>query len=287
MISKPFAAAVCAVLLASPALAADLPSRKAPPVMAPIPVMTWNGFYVGLNAGYAWGNANFNVSPGGVWLGSADGLGVAMAGAQSLSLSGGTVSGTVGYNYEFAPFVAGVELDGGWMGLRNSASAGPFASAAVAGGAYGVNMSASSSYLMTLRGRLGYELTPSLLAFVTGGLAGSDVNAMQSIWFNYPGGGARVAVVPGVAGWETGAVSGMRVGWTVGGGLEWMFAPHWSAKIEYLYADFGKQDAMSAFIAPNGALFAADHQFSRNVNVVRAGLNYHFNLGAAPVVAKY
>ena len=66
-----------------------------------------------------------------------------------------------------------------------------------------------------------------------------------------------------------------------------MFAPNWSAKIEYLYADFGKQDVSSAYLATNGLLYTVDHQFSRNLNIVRAGLNYHFNLGTAPVVAKY
>ncbi len=279
------AIAAVAALAAGPALAADLPSRKAPPVMAPVPVRTWDGFYVGLSAGYAWGNADFNAYPGGSWIGDPDALGVMASATRGMNLSGGAVSGSVGYNYEFAPFVAGLELDGGWMGLRDPLTVGPFPG--VLRGFYATTMGASSSYLLTARGRLGYEITPSLLAFAAGGLAGSDISAQQTIYFNNPRPPVVLPLTTALGGWNAGEISGMRMGWTIGGGFEWMFAPHWSAKLEYMYADFGKQDVSSAYLSTNGLLYTVDHQFSRNVNIVRVGLNYHFNLGEAPVVAKY
>src|ERR1044071_8871859 len=73
---------------------------------------------------------------------------------------------------------------------------------------------------------------------------------------------------------------GHRDGWTVGGGLEYMFAPNWSAKVEYQYYNFGD----SAFVTP--AALAAFGSFHNDEHTVKAGLNYRFNLGG-PVVAKY
>ena len=64
-----------------------------------------------------------------------------------------------------------------------------------------------------------------------------------------------------------------RVGWTIGGGLEYAFAPNWSAKIEYLYADFGGLHATSA-----GAL---NYNASLTSNTVKFGLNYRFADAAA------
>jgi len=52
------AAAIALALSVGSAFAADLPSHKAPPYIPPPPLMTWTGFYVGLNAGYTWSNSN-------------------------------------------------------------------------------------------------------------------------------------------------------------------------------------------------------------------------------------
>jgi outer membrane immunogenic protein len=87
---------VALVGLTVTAAAADLPSRKAPAMMAPVPVFTWTGFYVGVNAGYGWGNDDnrgFNV----VNRGNDD---------------GGFVGGAqLGYNYQMGMFVLGAETD--------------------------------------------------------------------------------------------------------------------------------------------------------------------------------
>jgi outer membrane immunogenic protein len=92
--------------------------------------------------------------------------------------------------------------------------------------------------------------------------------------------------------------SNTQVGWTAGGGLEWMFMPNWSAKAEYLYYDLGNISATSvSTISPlttasniltTAQLFRSSTASGRiDGNLVRAGVNYHFNFATAPVVAKY
>jgi outer membrane immunogenic protein len=90
------------------------------------------------------------------------------------------------------------------------------------------------------------------------------------------------------------SISNTKVGWTAGGGAEWMFLPNWSVKVEYLYYDLGSlttADAVFAVapVAPAVGLYAATQNKTRfNGSVVRAGIDYHFVWGApAPVVAKY
>jgi outer membrane immunogenic protein len=84
--------------LATGAMAADLPSRAAPaPMIAAVPVFTWTGFYVGVNAGYGW-NANDSITVGGVTF--------------DLDDEGGFVGGAqAGYNYQIGSFVVGLEGD--------------------------------------------------------------------------------------------------------------------------------------------------------------------------------
>ncbi len=83
-------------------------------------------------------------------------------------------------------------------------------------------------------------------------------------------------------------------GWTAGGGVEWMFMQNWSAKLEYLYYDLGTANyqlsPMIGTLAPatNAFVHASTVSARYNGNVVRAGVNYHFNWGSpAPVLAKY
>ena len=95
------------ILLASVALfgfagaasAADLPVRSAPPapIVAAVPVFTWTGFYVGVNAGYGW-NTNDSITVGGLRF--------------DLDDDGGFVGGAqAGYNYQIGSFVVGLEGD--------------------------------------------------------------------------------------------------------------------------------------------------------------------------------
>ena len=79
----------------------------------------------------------------------------------------------------------------------------------------------------------------------------------------------------------------IRVGWTVGAGGEWMFAPNWSLKAEYLYYDLGtanyatglSQFCLGAGCAVPGGLFASTTGITSvrfTGSTARVGVNYHF-----------
>jgi outer membrane immunogenic protein len=92
-----------------------------------------------------------------------------------------------------------------------------------------------------------------------------------------------------------GSFNSTRVGWTAGGGVEWMFSPNWSLKAEYLYYNLGSVTynlsplIHTLTIPPFTTVASAfPHSSTRfNGNIVRAGLNYHFNWAPPPIVAKY
>ena len=92
----------------------------------------------------------------------------------------------------------------------------------------------------------------------------------------------------------TSAASSLRVGYSVGAGGEWKFAPAWSLKLEYLYYNLGRNSAGATTVqfdaaAANGTRFIARVRPTHDADghIVRAGLNYQFGASAAPVVAKY
>ncbi|MGJ0509331.1 MAG: outer membrane protein [Methylocystis sp.] len=298
-------------LTAGSALAADLPSRKAPPMLPPPPPPPpmWTGFYVGLNAGGTWANSNHQtiaVAPVAFgnsfnpWIGSARFNGevaalssAASAGGFNGGNNGGFIGGgQIGYNWQFYnSFVAGVEAD--IQGLTGNSGSRSFITAAPTGfgdswiGVHSVR--GNLDYLGTVRGRLGWLFTPTLLVYGTGGLAygGVTLNTASTVYNDT----FSNFIAPAFGGVN---FSNTQVGWTAGGGLEWMFWPNWSAKVEYLYYDLGtvtQNFAMPISVAGgfnDSALFAGQARARVNGNIVRAGVNYHFNWGApAPVVAKY
>ncbi|QGM99164.1 outer membrane protein [Methylocystis parvus] len=314
---KKFALSFAALALtAGSALAADLPSRKGPPVLPPPPPPPlWTGFYVGLNAGGGWASSN-SVTIGSTPIftnpaGPAAGIIAAHAGPAALSASGiigggnngGFIGGgQIGYNYQFYNnFLVGIEAD--IQGVAASGGSRTGAGAALVGpgsGATGTpittsfSVSQSLDYIGTVRGRLGWLATPTLLVYGTGGLAYGGVSSSAAYFSTNP---AYPALSGLSAAWgSAGAFSDTRVGWTAGGGVEWMFMPNWSAKVEYLYFDLG---SVTYNLAPTGSIALAGpvgqpwwlnaSQVSArfNGNIVRAGANYHFNWAAAPVVAKY
>ena len=225
-----------AALGSASALAADLPQRPVykAPVMAPAPVSTWTGCYIGGNIGGAFGNASASTTGGEV---SGDGSGFA----------GG---GQIGCDYQFS---------GGWViGFRDlfdatsNSKSGTFPAAAFGGAPAVANF--NNQWFDTLTARLGYAVQPQWLLYFQGGAA----------W-------AHTSTNVTVGGLQFGQTSNTRSGWTIGGGVDWMFAPHWSAFLEGNYMDFG---STSGSATVNAVTYPVSTKATES-NVL-VGVNYHF-----------
>ncbi len=247
---KALSAVALALALTGSAFAADLPHYKAPPPPPPPPPPLWTGFYVGLNAGYTWSNSqNTTIATWPVANSVVDrnrNLSTAAAafsasGILPTSTSGFIGGGQIGYNWQFYnSFVAGVEADIQGVAASNSRAsasgrrrAGLLPDFSCVSGSYQpLGRWITSERFVAV---LGWLFTPTLLVYGTGGLAYGGVTANASSF--------RAVVGPTPFGIDpsfgAASFSDTRVGWTAGAGLEWMFWPNWSAKIEYLYYDLG------------------------------------------------
>jgi outer membrane immunogenic protein len=300
MFRRTLLASAGAMALTGAALAADL--RPPPVYLPPPPIFTWTGLYVGINAGGTWSN-NTNVDTvtadvfGNPGLVGGTNFGVDSAALATASVpvksSGFIGGGQIGYNWQFAnSFVVGIEADIQGIAASNGTSSVFRQATDPAFPANPIDQTLSSSrrqdYLGTVRGRLGFTITPTFLVYGTGGLAYGQTSSSTNITQVILG----PSVVPNPYS-SFGSNSNSRVGWTAGGGLEWLFAPNWSVKAEYLYYDLGSVTYGLSLLQnfnTAGTLFTSGAPVSRTSfkgNIVRAGLNYHFILAPAPVVAKY
>jgi outer membrane immunogenic protein len=155
-----------------------------------------------------------------------------------------------GYDYQFAPnWVMGIEGQYSWTGNKNNGV-----------NILGYNYTSKQDGLGSVTGRIGYAFGPALL-YVKGGYAFADYSESLTSPL-----GASLAFG-----------KSNQDGYTVGGGLEYLFTQNWSAKVEYQYYDFGN----TSF-----AIGGTTYDVKNDEHTVKAGLNYRFNLGG-PVVAKY
>ena len=84
---------------------------------------------------------------------------------------------------------------------------------------------------------------------------------------------------------NTGSVSTTAVGWTAGGGFEYLVASNWTIRAEYLYVDLGEVNfASSNNLNP---IVTANHNETLKVHIARAAFNYKFDWGPGPVIARY
>ena len=250
MLRRVLLASVGAVALAGTAFAADLPTRAPPPVyVPPVPIFTWTGIYVGGDIGYAWGTLNANAG---------DSLGDFRT--FSTSDNGVIGGGHVGYNLELNQWVIGLEGDVDGSSLRKTESGAIvipalFNQGGFFNGIIPATVSGNLDIQGSIRGRLGYAWDRVLL-FATGGVAFGGFNASIDTPFGYA------------------QRSNTRVGWTVGGGLEYAVTNNWSLRAEYRYTKYGNNTvyASNAFGAIGGF---ANAKFEENR--VTVGFSYKFD----------
>jgi outer membrane immunogenic protein len=260
------------------AFAADLAPRiysKAPALADP--TYDWSGFYVGVNAGGAWGafrsrtTTDFNPAPLGgplvyIISNQQDVPALASVGAQDLKGSSFTGGGQAGYNWQRDRIVLGIEADMSYVHLRGADSRTiPYP---ILGGLFSMTVAsqAAADWLFTLRPRVGFAYN-NWLFYGTGGLALTELR-----------GNFRFTDDLGPA-LETGSISQVKTGWTIGGGMEVGLGRGWTVKAEYLYVDFGSVSTISnnlVTLAPPEA-FPANifhHSTDLKANIARLGLNY-------------
>ena len=234
-------------------------------------------------------------------------------GNTSMNLNGFAGGAQVGYNYQWGnSVVVGLEADIQGTGIRGNANYMgigadsyrmgrmnmPHGDRQVMG--YG-SVQGTLDWFGTVRGRVGYLAMPSLLVYATGGLTygGATANANYTSVTSWKNTG-MLNFNYNQTGFGTGNGSSTLVGWNAGGGLEWMFMPNWSLKGEAFYYNLGNLNLQGYAMTPASGLPAQmstvigeaqmiypNTRVSYNGVIARAGVNYHFNLGSAPVVAKF
>jgi outer membrane immunogenic protein len=238
---------VALIALAAPASAADLAARpytKAPPPVAA--VYDWTGFYIGANGG--WGSSRK------CWDSVAPAFPVGSEGCHDAT--GGTAGGQIGYRWQTGTWVWGVEGQGNWADLRGSNISTLF----------GDRNESKIDAFGLITGQVGYAWN-NVLFYVKGGAA---VTADRFRILDVPTG-----IVVGTTGDDT------RWGGTVGAGLEFGFAPNWSAGVEYDHLFM--QDRTKTFVDATGAFFGAD-RIKQDVDLVTVRVNYRWG---GPVIGRY
>ncbi len=240
---------------AGDAAADDVMVTKAPPASSNPAEFNWTGFYAGSHLGYAWGSSNW-AGPG-----ASGSLDLAQA-VDTFAETGSFFEGLqAGYNYMLPNRVLiGAEIDASFPAFQNLAGISiggisNFTSPTLGPVSYSETVLSSG----TVRGRIGYA-PGSWLFYATGGFAwsydqltltqlASGTTDMPFLW---------------------------RLGWAAGAGVEVPVAPQWTARLEYLFTDYGTS---SVLFANAGQRFNSDFSLQE----LRAGVNYQF--GNDPLAA--
>lgn len=227
------------MIAAGPAASADLRLPASPPPQAQaasVALLSWAGPYLGIQAGYLSGRSDVSFPTTGEFY--------------FVDPKGATVGATAGFSAQWGQIVAGVEGDVNFVDARATIDTGFAPTPSV------TQLQSAVNWNSHLRGRIGYALGRTLL-FASGGLA---IAGVESKAFDNASGA--------VANW-----SDTRVGWSIGAGTEFRFAPNASARLEYLYDNYGSKTLGSQTV---GAVTFADRASKLDTHTIRAGVYWRF-----------
>jgi opacity protein-like surface antigen len=254
-------AVICPLILAQqPVFGADLPINVTKAPVAP-PRFYWTGCYLGGHLGGGWASKDITDPLQLVQdsLSGVPGLTAATTGLTTVSASptGVVVGGQIGCDYQFAPnWVGGIE--GAASGSTMKASTNVALSAA-AGALPGETeqVTARTDFIGSVTARFGY--------------------AADRWLFYVKGGAAWAGDKYDVTGFFTGIPFGFegldqRLGWVVGGGVDWAFSNFWSVSLEYDYYQFGHRNVL---MSDPVNLVAGPVDIKQGVQIAKVGLNFH------------
>lgn len=261
------AAAVIAAATTQPAIAADIPVKARPPV---IEVWTWDGYYIGANGGYSWGRSKTSVTffnmNNNAYVSNSD---------SKFNLDGPIAGGQIGFWRQTGQWVWGAEADAQWSGQDGSTNfvcptpaLGGACNVITGGPGLGVSPTATFNqklaWFVTMRGRLGMTVHPEWIVYATGGAAIGGIET---------DGVLTGVTILGATTSNAFSYDRVNLGWTAGAGIEGRISGNWTAKLEYIYADYGIVRGSGSLPAASTPLRA---EFASRVtdHVLRVGINY-------------
>ena len=251
-------AGLVALAIATPASAADLaahPYTKAPPPVV-APIYDWSGFYIGANGGWGSSHKCWDIT-------NFPGATVVPTFREGCHDANGAVAGgQVGYRWQSASWVFGLEGQGDWADLKGSNVS------------FFIPNWTNNSKIEALglfTGQVGYAWN-NVLWYVKGGGAVTEDKFRGTVT---------------TTGALFDAANQTRWGGTVGTGVEVGFAPNWSVAFEYDHLFMGNQNVITTSTGvlagiPAGSVFRTD-AIRQDVDMVTARINYHFNWGGLGV----
>jgi outer membrane immunogenic protein len=259
--------------------AADLALSS--PMVAPPAGFTWTGIYLGIGGGAGWGNREYNwnqdATLAAVWAQMANPGALPQVGTTqgSLPLSGRFFGGQLGGNWQVGWAVLGIQADAHWADINGRGSCFDAGALNTAGLSFACNDKITSFGSVT--GRVGAAADRALI-YAKGGWAWEhgQHRAAPTVPFDVMGMNDPLASITAVN------ASRSRTGWILGAGVEYAFAPQWSAFIEYNYLDFGTVDANSTHLlslpsVPLSFVVPIQAEARERFNTIKVGLNYRLN----------